>query len=53
MVVSDKAYENLRRELTRALAQLELAERERDDALAEIARVRAGLKASRDTQKDD
>jgi hypothetical protein len=43
MAVTLKAYENLRRELTRALARTKLAERERDDALAEIARLRALL----------
>jgi hypothetical protein len=34
---------NLRRELTRALARLKRAERERDEALAENARLRALL----------
>ena len=34
---------NLRRELTRALARQQRAERERDEALAEIARLRALL----------
>ena len=47
MAVTLKAYENLRRELTRALARTKLAERERDDALAEVARLRALLEQDR------
>lgn len=36
---------NLRRELTRALARQQRAERERDAALAEVARLRALLRS--------
>jgi hypothetical protein len=44
----DAAYvENLRRELTRAQARLIRAERERDAALADNARLRAALAAAR------
>jgi hypothetical protein len=39
----DRYVANLRRELTRALARLKRAERERDAALAENARLRADL----------
>jgi hypothetical protein len=35
---------NLRRELTRALARQQRAERERDEALAELARLRELLR---------
>lgn len=35
---------NLRRELTRALARERRAERERDEALAEVARLREALR---------
>ena len=38
---------NLRRELTRALARLKRAERERDEALAENARLRDLVERSR------
>ncbi len=42
--VFTSAYvENLRRELTKAQARLHRSERERDDALAEVARLRALL----------
>jgi hypothetical protein len=40
----DRAYELLRRELVRAQARLKRAERERDRALAETARLRAQLR---------
>jgi hypothetical protein len=39
----DKAYELLRRELVRAQARLKRAERERDRAREEAARLRAAL----------
>jgi hypothetical protein len=45
--VYDETYvENLRRELTRAQARLTRAERERDAALAENARLRGELAAA-------
>jgi hypothetical protein len=40
---TDRYVANLRRELTLALARLQRTERERDSALAEIARLRALL----------
>jgi hypothetical protein len=40
----DRAYELLRRELVRAQARLKRAERERDRALAEAARLRLQLR---------
>jgi hypothetical protein len=41
----DPAYAVLRRELVRAQARLKRAERERDDARAELERLRALLRA--------
>ena len=48
-VFTDAYVENLRRELTRAQARLTRAERERDAALAENARLRALLAAKGET----
>jgi len=42
-IYTEAYVENLRRELTRAQARLTRAERERDAALAELARLRARL----------
>jgi hypothetical protein len=42
---TEKYVENLRRELTRALAQLKRAELERDRALADAAELRLRLEA--------
>jgi hypothetical protein len=44
--------ENLRRELTRALARLKRAERERDEALAENACLKALLASSSQAPTD-
>jgi hypothetical protein len=43
---TDAYVENLRRELTRAQARLTRAERERDEALAENAKLRARIEAA-------
>ena len=43
----DRYLVNLRRELTLALARLKRAERERDAALAKLARLRARLDRQR------
>ena len=46
-VYTDAYVEALRRELTRAQARLTRAERERDQALAENARLRAMIEAEK------
>ncbi len=49
----DKAYALLRRELVRAQARLKRAERERDQARAEVVRLKARLRADGVTEKAD
>jgi hypothetical protein len=51
-VYTDAYVEALRRELTRAQARLTRAERERDDALAEAARLRAVIETGKTPPRD-